>query len=105
MFVQIDINGLISLGLESSLESRGIVFGNSSQPLIVPLTLEDSPVISSNILYYRVTEDVNTLGQLVDMMTEEYPDLSEFDPQLAVITTWFINDLDPVCMQAKVFCT
>ena len=47
-------------------------------------TFEDSGTI-----YYRVAQDQVTLDQVVGMITEVNPELSDYLPTLAVIVTWF----------------
>ena len=40
-------------------------------------------------VYSRVTNDPDTLSQVVSMMTDLNPKLSSYSPTMAVVVTWF----------------
>ena len=52
-------------------------------PLIVPLWANFKPLTIS----YRVSQDPETLLQVTSMITSRNPDLSEYNPSLAVVVT------------------
>lgn len=55
---------------------------------IIPESLFRS--IISSILHYRVAEDEETLTEIATMIYLSNPELSRFNPRLAVVTTWRI---------------
>ena len=56
--------------------------------LIAPLWV-DLQFITLGAIYSRVTYDPDTLNQVVRMLTDLNPALSDYQPELAVIVTWF----------------
>ena len=52
-------------------------------PLIVPLWANFRPLTIS----YRVTEDTDTLQQVTEMIADRNPELSSYQPSLAVVIT------------------
>ena len=71
----------------------------TSSPTIAPTSSVLSvkqQIIASTLLHYRVTEDKATLT-IIDTMIEEFnPNLTDFQPALAVVTTWQISRLNLV---------
>ena len=56
--------------------------------MIAPLWVDFQFAVSGAI-YSRVTYDPDTLNQVVEMITDLNPALSDYQPALAVIVTWF----------------
>ena len=56
--------------------------------MIAPLWA-DLQVYASGAVYSRVSYDPGTLNQVVRMLTDLNPALSDYQPSLAVIATWF----------------
>ena len=57
-------------------------------PLLAPLW-EDLHFLKSGFVYYRQANDTETLARVRSMIADVNPGLSEFQPTLAVIVTWF----------------
>lgn len=56
---------------------------HSFSPLIAPLWSNFEPVT----INYRVAEDPDTLQQVVDMIASRNPELTDYQPSLAVVVT------------------
>ena len=56
--------------------------------MIAPLWV-DFQFVTSGTIYSRVIDDRDTLNQVVEVITELNPALSDYQPALAVIVTWF----------------
>lgn len=75
-----------------------------NRPLTFPLGNDDVPLIAAlwadfsftteGVVYSRMTDDLSMLNQVVDMITDENPALSSYEPKLAVIVTWFLAEPD-----------
>ena len=57
-------------------------------PVIAP-AWADWTFKDNGTIYYRVAQDQVTLNQVVGMITDVNPELSDYLPTLAVIVTWF----------------
>ena len=57
-------------------------------PMIAPLWV-DFQFVTSGATYYRVTYEPDTLNKVVEVITDLNPALSDYQPALAVIVTWF----------------
>ena len=55
---------------------------------IDPLYEESSPTYR---MYYRNTSDLSTLDKVVSIITENNPNLSGYQPKLAVVVTWMLE--------------
>ena len=67
-------------------------------PLIAPVWI-DLLFSDYGLLYYRVSQDPDTLERVKGMITEVNPMLSGYQPTLAVIVTWF--DATPLFRQVS----
>ena len=56
---------------------------DSPIPLVIPLWANFRPLTIS----YRVTEDTHTLQQVTEMIADRNPELSSYQPSLAVVIT------------------
>lgn len=62
----------------------------------------------SSFLHYRVATDNETLSEIVTMITAMNSDLDQFQPSLAVISTWELIDstfLDQVSLKLIKYCS
>ena len=59
----------------------------------VPLYINEEPLNSFPIyrMYYRNTSDLSTLDKVVSIITENNPNLSGYQPTLAVVVTWMLE--------------
>ena len=71
-------------------------------PMIAPLWV-DFQFDTSGAVYSRVTYNPDTLNRVVKMITNLNPALSEYQPALAVIITWFEPRLHPLTSQTDSF--
>ena len=62
-------------------------------PLYTLNTINEEPLESSPIyrMYYRNTSDLSTLDKVVSIITENNPNLSGYQPILAVVVTWMLE--------------
>ena len=86
MVFQIAPNGLISS--TDNLRHLGRLDGLPSDsdpliPLIVPMWANFKPLT----INYRVTQDPETLQQVASMIIARNPDLSDYQPSIAVVVT------------------
>ena len=86
---QVSTNGLLSFD-EAVRDHTPCDLPCTRVPVIAPAWtdwtfLEDS----TGTIYYRVAQDQVTLDEVVEMITEVNPELSDYLPTLAVIVTWF----------------
>ena len=56
--------------------------------MIAPLWT-DLDFRSRGLIYYRTSQDPDVLNQVVDMIAAMDPGLSDYQPTLAVVVTWF----------------
>ena len=56
--------------------------------MIAPLWV-DVHFVASGAIYYRVSYEPDTLDQVVKIIADLNPALSDYQPALAVIVTWF----------------
>lgn len=73
---------------ESFDQSTGCLLPCADVPIIAPIWI-DLDFASNGLLYYRSSQDPATLKQVADMIAQENPGLSDYQPTLAVIVTWF----------------
>ena len=67
--------------------------------MIAPLWT-DLDFSSRGLIYYRASQDPDILNQVVEMIVAVDPGLSEYQPTLAVVVTWFdATSLDESDMQ------
>ena len=84
---QVSTNGLLSFeGPYQSFEPCH--FPCTPEPVITPLWT-DLDFSSRGLIYYRASQDPDILTQVVDMITAVNPGLSEYQPKLALVVTWF----------------
>ena len=87
VYCQVSTNGLLSFDGAFS-DYMPCDLPCTPVPVIAPAwtdwTFEDSGTI-----YYGVAQDQVTLNQVVGMITDVNPELSDYQPTLAVIVTWF----------------
>ena len=87
VYCQVSTNGLLSFN-RPLREILPCDLPCTRVPIIAPAwadwTFEDSGTI-----YYRVAQDQVTLDQVVGMITDVNPELSDYLPTFAVIVTWF----------------
>ena len=84
-------NGFISLGQPYTEHLTHIPRAfpiNEPVPVIAPLWV-DLELITSGAIYSRVTHNPDTLNQVVEMVTDLNPALSDYHPTQALIVTWF----------------
>ena len=87
--MQISTNGLLSFNRAFS-EHEPCDLPCPPVPVIAP-AWADWIIEDSGTIYYRVAQDQVTLDQVVGMITDMNPELSDYlyMPTLAVIVTWF----------------
>ena len=82
---QISTNGIISF--QSEFDSfNPVPFPSSPVPLIAPLWA-DFDFRERGRIYYRVTQDPQTLTKFSNIVSEENPNIN-YHPTLCVIMTW-----------------
>ena len=86
MTFQIAKSGLISSTDKLSELSRLSGLPSDSDPLI-PLIVPMKANLRPFTINYRVTQDPETLQQVAGMIADRNPNLSEFNPSLAVVVT------------------
>ena len=84
---QVSTNGLLSF--ENPLNAYETCnFPCTPEPVIAPLWT-DLNFNSRGLIYYRTSQDPDVLNQVVDMIAAMDPGLSDYQPTLAVVATWF----------------
>lgn len=84
---QISTNGLLSF--EGPFETfRVCTFPCTVEPVIAP-QWTDLDFRTSGFIYYRISQEPYILDQVTDMITDVNPGLSDYQPTLVVIVTWF----------------
>ena len=69
-------------------ENLACSFSCADVPLIAPLWI-DLDFQEFGLLFYRVSQDPPTLERVKSMVIQTNPTLSNYQPTLAVIVTWF----------------
>ena len=65
----------------------------NSLALIAPLWIQGlANPLKKSALYYRVAMDPATLAEVEAMIVDFNPDLTDFHPKLAFISTWLFNN-------------
>lgn len=86
---QVSLNGLISFQQDyNNYDPSPFPLSDEFVPIIAPLWA-DFNFTDSGAVYSRVTSDSDTLDQVVEMITNLNPSLSDYQPSLAVVVTWF----------------
>lgn len=83
--MQVSQDGMIFL-------SEDLELSMASTPHIVPSwSISSTKPGSDLITYVGVSQEPLVLGRVKEMVTDQNPDLSNFEPSLAVIITWHNN--------------
>lgn len=95
LFLQFSFDGYISFGINfsSPFPESGLPLRDSTLPLIAPLwtMAPTGDVFSGRFLYYRVTEDPTMLRLVAARITEANPNITDFNPDRAIIATWLLE--------------
>ena len=88
--LQVSPNGFISIQAElTSFQSyEAVPFPTTVVPVIAPLWA-DYDFRVTGAVYSRVTNDSDTLNQVVEILADMNSALSDYQPSLAVVATWF----------------
>ena len=69
----------------------------NSLVLIAPLWIRGlANPLRNSVLYYRVAMDPTTLAEVEAMIVDFNPDLTDFHPKLAFVSTWLFKNDDLV---------
>lgn len=93
---QISIEGFISFGDEVPSPASVLQTATSGHQVIAPLVglIPGTDTSEQNRFQYRNTSDSSTLDKVVDVITKRNPNLTQFQPVYALVTTWFLYDSD-----------
>ncbi len=92
-------NGLLSFEAPFT-EHRVCTLPCTTVPIIAPIWV-DLIFTRSGFIYYRTTQDSAVLNKVAEMIAGVNPGLSDYQPTLAIIVTWFEAPLrnQPVCFR------
>ena len=83
-------NGFISLQQENDrLTYEPFPFPITAPVAMIAPLWADLQFVTSGAVYYRVTYKPDTLDQVVEIITDLNPALSNYQPAQAMIVTWF----------------